>query len=81
MAMSGSQLFSEVRSAIEGVTGATMEDATSQALWLAICNAIIAHIQSNAEVATSVTVTSVSGVTSGTSTSGPGTGSGSGTIL
>lgn len=45
-----------------------------------IADAVIGEIVENASVATTVTVTSVSGVTAGVGTSGPGSGSGSGRV-
>jgi len=42
---------------------------------------IIDHFVSNAEVSTSVSVASVSGVTPGPGASGPGSGTGTGTLL
>lgn len=50
--------------------------------WLfeALAEAVIDEIKTNAQVTTSVSVTSVSGVTAGLMTSGPGSGNGSGTI-
>lgn len=45
-----------------------------------ICEEIISHIQTFAQVSTTVAVTSVSGVTVGAGVSGPGAGTGTGTI-
>lgn len=76
MAMDGNALGDALKAAVDGVGDPT--DRT--ALFRAIANAIVGHITANAEIATSVAVTSVSGVTTGAGVSGPGTGSGTGTI-
>lgn len=70
MAMSGSGLSSEIRSAI----AALADPKDHNAIWDAIGAAIINHIKNNASVA--VTVTSVTGVTTGTGVSGAGSGTG-----
>lgn len=52
----------------------------AQALADAIGPTVVAFIQTNAVVTSTVVVTSVAGVTSGPSVSGPGTGTATGTI-
>lgn len=66
MAMNGDTLGAAIKSAIDALADKT--DRT--ALFKAMGDAIVQHIQANA----TVTVTSVSGVTTGSGTSGPGTG-------
>lgn len=65
--MTGAGLASQVKSAIQAIDP---EDRDFDAVWNAIGDAIITFIQANA----TVTVTSVSGVTTGAGVSGPGTG-------
>lgn len=55
-------------------------DADRRTFCDVIASTVIAHIQANAAVATTVAVTSVSGVTAGAASSGPGAGSGTGTV-
>jgi hypothetical protein len=69
MAMSKTSLRDRIKSKWEAKTGTTMTSAALDA-WEAVADAIIEEIQTNA----AVTVTSVSGVTTGVGTSGPGTG-------
>lgn len=45
-----------------------------------IATAIVTYVTANAQVSTTLSVTSVSGVTTGPGVSGPGTGTGTGTI-
>lgn len=78
MPMNGNTMASEVKSALQGL-GYTI-DTDAEDAWKAICGAIVNHIKNNAAIATTVTVTSVSGVTTGGGVSGPGAGTGSGTI-
>ncbi len=52
----------------------------AQALADAIGPTVVAYIQTNAVLTSTVTVASVTGVTSGPSVSGPGTGTATGTI-
>ncbi len=78
MSMNGDALGTAIADAIEGLTDA--QKRSVETVWQTIAAEIVIHIQSNAEVSTSVDVVSVSGVTPGTGTSGPGTGSGSGGV-
>lgn len=52
----------------------SIADATTQAKWKTICEQIYAHLLLDIQIA--VTVTSVTGVTSGGAVSGPGVGTG-----
>ena len=45
-----------------------------------LATAIVTYVTANAQVSTTLSVTSVSGVTTGPGVSGPGTGTGTGTI-
>ena len=75
--MSGSVLANAIWTAIKADTGATYtpaQDAAGLAKWTIIATEIINHITTNAQV--TVTVTSVSGVTTGPGVSGPGAGTG-----
>ena len=76
MAMNGVVLGQQMLAAIDQAVAASpsASQAQRQAIWIAIGNAIVSHIQLNAQVA--VAVTSVSGVTTGLAVSGPGTGTG-----
>lgn len=69
MALNSTIMRQQVITAIESTTGNSIP-AESQAVWQAVCDAIVAHIVSNAQVV----VTSVSGVTTGPGVSGPGVG-------
>lgn len=69
MAMNGGALGSQIKTAIEAAFGVELPESSGDA-WDAIGNAIVAHIQANAQVV----VASVSGVTTGGGVSGPGTG-------
>lgn len=69
MALNHIAMKNEVIAAISNVTGNPVT-ALSQDVWEAVCQAIVAHIVSNAQVV----VSSVSGVTTGAGVSGPGTG-------
>ena len=76
MAMNGTVLGTALRVAIDDAVRAnrTANEAQRVAIWNAIGDAIVTHVR----LATvSVTVTSVSGVTTGPGVSGPGAGSGS----
>jgi hypothetical protein len=66
----------------QGVIGPGLGTAKQQLADLAevIAGAVIDEFVQNAQVASTVTVTSVSGVVAGPGTSGPGTGSATGTI-
>lgn len=66
MPMTGSGLATAVKNAIAGVS----DKSDHNAVWNAIGTAIVAYITANALV----TVTSVSGVTTGAGVSGPGAG-------
>lgn len=55
-------------------------DADRRTFCNVIASTVIAHIQANAAVSTTVAVTSVSAVTPGAGSSGPGAGSGTGTV-
>lgn len=82
MALNGNALGDAVVTALEGVDGSMTDDQKAQltTAWHAIGTAIVTYITANAQVASSVTVSSVTGVTSGPGTSGPGSGSATGTI-
>jgi hypothetical protein len=69
MALNPVTLGAEIAVAVANMPNADRADIT--AVWRAIATAIVAHIQLNAVV----TVTSVSGVTTGAGVSGPGVGS------
>lgn len=77
MAMTGAGLATAIKNAIEAVSE---ENRDYDAMWSAIAGAIVSYIQANAQVATTVTVTSVNGVTTGGGVSGPGAGTGTGSI-
>lgn len=66
MAMNGDTLGASLKSAIDALPDKTDRNA----IWKAIGDTIVAHIQAHA----TVTVTSVSGVTAGSGVSGAGTG-------
>jgi len=72
MAMSGNVLKAAILGAINGLSEVDKRDGDK--VWTEICNEIVDHIKNNAIVA--VTVTSVSGVTTGSGVSGSGTGTG-----
>jgi hypothetical protein len=76
MAMNGTVLGTALRVAIDNAVAAnpTANETQRAAIWNAIGDAIVTHVRL-ASVA--VTVTSVSGVTTGPGVSGPGVGSGS----
>lgn len=82
MAMDGTVLGAALKSALTTSPnpGESM-DAYRTRLFDAMGAAIVAHIQSFAQVNSSVVVNSVTGVTSGGSVSGPGDGTATGTIL
>ena len=85
MGMNGANLGTEIVDGMMAITGGdktskVKDNFTIEDMWKVIGQKIVAHIQANATIATSVNVTSVSGVTTGPGVSGPGTGSGSGTI-
>ncbi len=68
MPMNGDTLGLAIKAAVQAAAAA--DPADRDAMFKAMGNAIVAHIQANA----TVTVTSVSGVTVGAGVSGPGTG-------
>lgn len=78
MAMNGPTLGTELKAALDGLSDSDKGDRDK--VFEEMGKAIVSHIQSNAEITTSVSVTSVSGVTTGGGVSGPGSGSGTGTI-
>ncbi len=83
MAMVGNTLGSEIVTALIA-TDYAQDDGTGNtemtAIWQAVGSAIVAHITTNAVIATTVAVASVTLVTVGTGVSGPGAGTGTGTI-
>jgi len=82
MAMTASGMATLIVTALKArnpeITGD--EETELQAYWEDICGGIVSHIQSSAQVTTSVAVASVSGVTPGGGVSGPGSGTGTGSI-
>lgn len=73
MPLSASSTADDIVTAVEGELGVTL-DAASKALWTAIVGALYTRIKADMQVASTVTVTNVSGVTPGPSVSGPGAG-------
>jgi hypothetical protein len=78
--MMGTAMINAIDGYIAGVADPKGDNLSRQEIFEALADAIIKHIQSNAVITTTVTVTSVSGVTPGGGVSGPGTGTGTGTI-
>lgn len=78
MAMNGNNMASEILAALATLSDEDKKDSLKS--FQKVCGAIVAHIQANAVISTNVSVTSVTGVTTGPGVSGPGTGTGSGTI-
>lgn len=78
MAMNGNTLGTEIDTAIRALSPA--QQLLPVEVWKAISSAIVNHITGNAQINTNVSVTSVSGVTTGPGVSGPGSGTGTGTI-
>lgn len=76
MAMVGNDMGDAIKAAIDGVSDKTDRSA----LFRAIGTAIVTYIQGHAQVASTVVVTNVSGVTTGPGTSGPGAGTATGTV-
>lgn len=76
MAMNGVVLGDAILAAIDSAVAAHGEASAAQrtAIWRAIGNAIVTHVQG---ATVTVTVASVSGVTTGPGVSGPGSGTGS----
>lgn len=72
MAMTGAGLKAAIKAVVN--PPASFDDTQLNL----ICQAIVQYIQNNAVVSGSISVTSVSGVTTGLSASGPGTGTLSG---
>jgi len=79
MAMTGSGLKNAIIAALDALSDEDKKDRGKA--HLAYCNALVAYIQANAVVNTTVAVASVSLVTPGGSASGPGAGTGVGTVL
>ena len=82
MPMSSTVLGPALKAAVDGAVAANAEanEAQRNAIFQAMADAIISHIQTFGVVTTAVTVVSVSGVTVGAGVSGPGAGTGTGTI-
>ena len=82
MAMTSSGMSAVMFAALNAEFGVATGDliAYRQRTCDALSSAIVTYIKANATVATSVTVASVSGVTTGVGVSGPGAGTGAGTI-
>jgi hypothetical protein len=78
--MMGAAMIAATDAYIAGLADPKQDNYSRQAMYEALADAIIKHIQSNALVSTTVTVASVSGVTPGAGVSGPGTGTGTGTV-
>lgn len=85
--MNGNLMATDIKTALEGL-GYTVDSGTLDA-WKAICGAIVTHIQTNAQVATSVSTIVALGIavqvvpatgTGSTVAPGAGSGSGSGTV-
>lgn len=79
MALSPTRLSADIRSRLITSCGAHDDDQLT-AFCDQIAQAVVSEITVNASVATTVAVTSVSGVTTGLGVSGPGSGSGTGTV-
>lgn len=74
-------LADEMYDALNGEFGINPDsDSQRQNACNVLAQVIVDHIVANAEVSTTVSVTSVSNVSTGVGVSGPGTGSGTGTI-
>lgn len=79
-AVMGAAMLAAIDAYIAGVPDPKGDNLNRGDIFEALADAIIKHIQSFGVVTTTVTVTSVSGVTPGAGVSGPGTGTGTGTI-
>jgi hypothetical protein len=82
MAMIGSALGDAMKSKVDAYIATLTDpnDLNRDTLFQEMGEAIVDYITTNAVISTSVTVTSVTGVTTGLGVSGPGTGTGTGTI-
>ena len=78
MAMNSDAMGAAVAAAVDALSEAEKKDLPT--VWKTICGEIVDHITANAAVATTVTVASVSGVTTGPGVSGPGAGTGTGGV-
>ena len=78
MAMVGNDLGDAMQAAIDALSNT--DKANRQKVFRAMGTAIVTYIQAHAQVASTVAVTSVSGVTVGAGVSGPGAGTATGTI-
>jgi len=81
--MTAASMANRIQSAIDGIGDPSefpSPRAYAEACMQALCAGIILEIQTNAQVMTTVTVASVSGVVTGPGVSGPGAGTGIGTI-
>lgn len=79
MPLNPSAMKDLIKGKIEAATGSPMPDI-SDAVWQAVCEGIIEHFVTNAQITSTVTVTSVTAVTPGVGVSGPGVGTATGTI-
>jgi hypothetical protein len=82
MALSGARLGASIKAKVAAKNDQFDAMIGDDMDWLfeAIGEAVVAEIQTYAQVVSTVTVASVSGVTTGPSLSGPGTGTATGTI-
>jgi hypothetical protein len=82
MAMIGSALGDAMKAKVDAyiATLTDTSDLNRDTLFQEMGKAIVEYITANAVISTNVTVTSVTGVTTGPGVSGPGTGAGTGTI-
>ena len=80
MAMTTAGLKSAILTEMTTQLGAAQDDTKRQLFADAIATAVVNYIKNNAAVSSTVTVTSVSGVTTGAGVSGPGAGTATGTI-
>lgn len=71
----------EAKFALTDAGAIAARDDTADAIAEAVATEVIAHIQANAVVSTTVAVGSVTLVTPGVGSSGPGSGTGTGSIL
>ena len=81
MAMNATTLKATIKTKIKAKPGySKLDDGAMSTIIDVMIEEIIAHIQNNAVVSTTVAVTSVGGVTTGAGVSGPGTGTGAGGV-
>lgn len=83
MALDKDRWGDAVAAAVAGISvpqDSFITPAQLQQVWRAVCGEHKTEINDNAEVMTTVAVTSVSGVTPGGGVSGPGTGTGTGQV-